>query len=98
MSFERIALGFAAFAGLVALVKLIGRRQQQLTEILRGYVKQRMEWSRKKNRAAAIARLAADRKNNEEQLARAAAAVAPGNPISNSQAAPSPQAQPLQQS
>ena len=66
MTIEGFAMGFAAFIGLAALIRLIRRRDQQLLELLRAFSKQQLEWSRKKARAAMMAKLAASRKGNED--------------------------------
>jgi hypothetical protein len=56
-----------AVAGLLAvttLFKLMDGRRMQLTELLREYATARMEWSRKRARAAKMARQVAKQNNN----------------------------------
>jgi hypothetical protein len=59
MSPERIVLCLAGFIAVIMLVRLMLRRQQQLVELLRANSESKLEWSRKKARAALIARRAA---------------------------------------
>lgn len=51
-----IMLTAAGFLAVTTLLKLMDRRRMQLTEILREYASVRMEWSRKRARAAKMAR------------------------------------------
>lgn len=68
MSPERIVLCLAAFLATLMLVKLMLRRQSQLLELLRVYSNSQLEWSRKKARAALIARRAALQKSEDDGL------------------------------
>lgn len=68
MTPERIALGLAGFLATMMLVKLMLRRQRELTELLKAYSSSQLEWSRKKARAALIARRAALRKTDEANV------------------------------
>lgn len=66
MTAPGFVLGIAGFLACVGLVRLIRRRQRELTQLLRTYVQQQLEWSRKKGRAALIAKLAAQNKASED--------------------------------
>lgn len=63
-----IILAVAGFLAVTTLFKLMDRRRMQLTELLREYAKARMEWSRKRARAAKMARqVAKQNKNKQDQ-------------------------------
>jgi hypothetical protein len=60
-------LALAGILATVMLVKLMQRRQQQLLELLRAYSNSQLDWSRKKARAAIIARRAALQKADDNE-------------------------------
>ena len=68
MSPERVVLGFAGLIAVMGLVKLMRRRQVHLRGLLKTHVDKQLEWSRKKARAALMARRAAKRKSTPEDL------------------------------
>lgn len=65
MSPERIVLSLGGFMAVMMLVRLMLRRQQQLIELLQANSKSKLDWSRKKARAALIARRAALQKADD---------------------------------
>jgi hypothetical protein len=68
MSPEWIVLLIGGFVSVVLLVKLMLKRQKHLLDLLRKHAVGQLEWSRKKARAALIARRAALKKENPEGL------------------------------
>ncbi len=68
MSPELVVLGLAGLIAIMGLVKLMRRRQEHLRGLLKTHVDKQMEWSRKKARAALMARRAAKRKATPEDL------------------------------
>lgn len=70
MSPEWIVMGVGGLLAIMTLVKLMLRRQEQLRSLLRTHVDGQMEWSRKKARAALMARRAAKKKEKDEDLSQ----------------------------
>lgn len=70
MSPERIVMCLAGFLATMMLVKLMLRRQVQLTELLRKYSENQLEWTRKKARATMIARRAALQKSSDDDVSQ----------------------------
>lgn len=70
MSPEWIVMGVGCLIAVMTLVKLMLRRQEQLRGLLRTHVDGQMEWSRKKARAALMARRAAKKKEKDEDLSQ----------------------------
>lgn len=68
MSPELAVLGLAGLIAIMGLIKLMRRRQEHLRGLLKAHVDKQMEWSRKKARAALMARRAAKRKATPEDL------------------------------
>jgi hypothetical protein len=68
MSPEWVVTGLAGFLAVMMLTKLMQRRQKQLMELLSAYSSSQLEWSRKKNRAALLARRAALQKADDNDL------------------------------
>lgn len=70
MSPEWILMGVAGLLAILGLVRMMLSRQDHLRGLLRSYVDTQMEWSRKKARAAIMARRAAKQKANDEDLSQ----------------------------
>lgn len=73
MSPDWIVVALAGLLATAGLVKLMHRRQEHLRGLLKSYSEAQLEWSRKKARAALLARKAAkakesERENQEEAL------------------------------
>jgi hypothetical protein len=68
MSPDRVVLGLAGLIAIMGLVKLMRRRQEHLRGLLKTHVDKQLEWSRKKARAALMARRAAKRKAPPQDL------------------------------
>ncbi len=59
-----------------ALIEMMGSRQLHLNNLLREVVRKKVDWAKKKAKAAHMARLAAERKAAEEAAFRAQLEVA----------------------